>query len=89
MTGWPTNGTPLRFLTTVDEYTCKCLAIQVDYKLKSGDVMEVPSGLFGQGELPEYIRADNGSEFRAGELVGWPDDLGVHCIRQPVEKWIQ
>ena len=35
------NGTPIRFLTVIDEYTRKCLAIYVDYKLKSGDVMKV------------------------------------------------
>ena len=58
------NGTPIRFLTVIDEHTRKCLAIHGDYKLKSGDVMGVLSALFGQGELPEYIRSDNGSEFR-------------------------
>ena len=71
------NGTPIRFLTVIDEYTRKSLAIHVDYKLKSEDVMEVLHDLFGKHGCPEYIRSDNGSEFRAGELVQWLKDLGV------------
>ena len=71
------NGKPVRFLTVIDEYTRKCLAIRVEYKLKSEEVMQVLTDLFQKEGRPEYIRSDNGSEFRARELVKWLDELGV------------
>ena len=61
----------------IDEYTRKRLAIYPDYKLKSEDVIKVLRDLFGKHGCPEHIRSDNGSEFRAGELVQWLKDLAV------------
>lgn len=40
------DGTKIRFLTVVDEYTRECLAIRVGYNLKSDDVMDVLTDLF-------------------------------------------
>jgi len=34
------NGRPIKMLTVIDEYTRECLAIKVDRKLKSGDVVK-------------------------------------------------
>ena len=40
------NGKPIKMLTVIDEYTRECLAIKVDRKLKSGDVVMVLTDLF-------------------------------------------
>lgn len=55
------NGKKIRMLTVIDEYTRKCLMIQVDYQLKSDDVIDVLSTLFLTQGIPEYIRCDNGT----------------------------
>ena len=39
--------------------------------------MEILRGLFFREGYPDHIRSDNGSEFRAKELVEWLADLGV------------
>ena len=71
------DGRVIRLLTVIDEYTRRCLAIRVSYSLKSEDVMEVLRDLFFREGCPAYIRSDNGSEFRAKELVAWLEELGV------------
>ena len=59
----------IRLLTVIDEYTHRCLAIRVAYNLKSEYAMDVLHDLFFREGHPAYIRSDNGSEFRAEELV--------------------
>ena len=82
------KGKPVRFLTVIDEHTRKCLAIRVEYKLKSEQVMQVLTDLFQKKGLPDYIRSDNGSEFKAKELVKWLDELSVKTrFIKPDSPW--
>lgn len=71
------DGTKIRFLTLVDEYTRECLALRVGYNLKSHDVLDVLTDVFISRGLPDYIRSDNGSEFTAKILQGWLKRLNV------------
>lgn len=71
------DGTKIRFLTVVDEYTRECLALPVGYRLGADDVMETLKELFVTRGLPDYIRSDNGSEFTAKLLQKWLKNLGV------------
>lgn len=71
------NGKKIRLLTVIDEYTRKCLAIRVGYHLTSNDILDTLSDLFIQEGMPEYIRSDNGSEFRAQVLKEWLQSLNV------------
>ena len=71
------DGKVIRLLTVIDEYTHRCLAIRVAYKLRSEDVMAVLRDLFFREGHPAYIRSDNGSGFRANEPVQWLEELGV------------
>ena len=64
-------------LTVIDEFTRNCLAIRVDYRLNSDDVLDVLSDLFLQHGVPDYIRSDNGSEFTAVTLKEWLHKLKV------------
>ena len=59
------NGRKIRILTLIDEYTRKCLALEVGYHLTSQDVLDILKEVFIEEGLPDYIRSDNGSEFTA------------------------
>ena len=71
------DGTKIRFLTLVDEYTRECLALKVGYNLKAHDVLDVLTDVFISRGLPDYIRSDNGSEFTAKMLQEWLKRLNV------------
>lgn len=72
------NGKPIRMLTVIDEYTRKCLAIRVGYKLNSDDVLDTISRLFITEGMPKHIRSDNGPEFTANVLKNWLHKLKVN-----------
>ena len=55
------DGRAFRMLTVIDEFTRRCLAIKVDRKLKSDDVLECLAELFVKNGPPDHIRSDNGS----------------------------
>ena len=59
------NGRKFRMLNVIDEFTRECLAIRIDRKLKSTDVIDVLSDLFILRGVPGHIRSDNGPEFIA------------------------
>jgi len=71
------DGTKIRFLTLIDEYTRECLVLKVDYRLKSDDVMSVLTEIFVARGMPDFIRSDNGSEFTAQILQDWLKRLEV------------
>jgi len=71
------NGKKLKFMTVIDEYSRKCLALKVGYKLTSSHVLEVLIDLFISEGMPDYIRSDNGSEFTAKVLQNWLAKLKV------------
>jgi putative transposase len=82
------NGRKLRMLTVIDEFTRKCLAIRVDYRLGSDEVLDVLSDLFIKEGLPAYIRSDNGSEFTAKTLQDWLKALNVNtAFIKPGSPW--
>jgi putative transposase len=82
------DGRAFRMLTVIDEYTRECLAIVVDRKLKSADVIETLGELFLTQGLPEHIRSDNGPEFCAKAVREWLDrfDVGPLFI-EPGSPW--
>jgi putative transposase len=83
-----TDGTKIRFLTVVDEYTRECLALRVGYHLRADDVMDVLTDLFINRGLPDHIRSDNGSEFTAKSIKGWLPRLGVKTLYiEPGSPW--
>lgn len=56
------DGTKIRTLTVIDEYTRECLALRTDYKLGADDVMATLTDLFVTRGVPDHIRSDNGSD---------------------------
>jgi len=82
------DGTKIRFLTVVDEYTRECIALHVDYNLKSDDVMEVLTDLFITRGIPDHIRSDNGAEFTANVIRDWLCRLEVKTLFiEPGSPW--
>lgn len=71
------GGKKFRMLTVIDEYSRTCLAIRVDYQLKSEHVLEVLASLFVKEGTPDYIRSDNGAEFTATKVRQWLAQVGV------------
>jgi len=59
------DGSALRILNIVDEYTRRCLASVVDRHIGAAAVTEVLAGVFATHGRPAAIRSDNGREFIA------------------------
>jgi transposase InsO family protein len=82
------DGRPLKILTVIDEYTRECLAIEVQRKLKSTDVIRVLAGLMLRHGVPEHIRSDNGPEFVAKKVRRWLKRLDVGPLYiEPGSPW--
>lgn len=82
------HGRRIRMLSVVDEFTRECLAIHVDYSLKSYDVQQVLSELFSQRGAPCYLRSDNGSEFIERSLGNWLKTKGTDALFiEPGSPW--
>jgi putative transposase len=75
-------------LAVVDEFTRKCLSIDVGRKLKSEDVLARLTELFVQRGLPEHIHSDNGPEFTSKRERNWLSNLGVQRLFiEPGSPW--
>jgi len=64
------DGQKYRMLNIVDEFTRECLAIRVNRRLNSTDVIDVLADLFTLRGVPEYIRSDNVLSQEQWRLVG-------------------
>lgn len=65
------NGTTLKLLPVVDEFTRECLAIEVATGLPAERVIGVLNRLFVTHGSPQFLRSDNGPEFVAQAIQGW------------------
>ena len=82
------DGKVFRMLCVIDEYTRECLAIRVERRLNSRDVLDVLGELFVTHGAPEHIRSDNGSEFIAIALREWLGNIGVKTLYiTPASPW--
>jgi len=74
------DGRPLRMLTLVDEYPRECLAIDVERRLDSENVLERLEALFVSRGTPAFIRSDNGAEFTAKVVREWLARVNVQTL---------
>jgi len=82
------DGRPIKILTVIDEYSRECLAIVVERRLQSDDVLSCLTELFVKHGPPEHIRSDNGSEFTAKVIRQWLKRLGVQTLYiEPGSPW--
>ena len=74
------EGKVFRMLCIIDEFTRECLAIRVERRLNSRDVLDELGELFVRHGPPEHIRSDNGPEFIATALREWLERLGTKTL---------
>jgi putative transposase len=74
------DGRAFRMLTIIDEYTRECLAILVNRRITSQDVIDKLFQLFVFRGVPEHIRSDNGPEFTARAIRSWLNRLEVKTL---------
>ncbi len=71
-----------------DGYSRECLAIRVERKLNSTDVIDVLTDLFILRGAPRFIRSDNGPEFVAQAVRDWIAAVGAKTAYiEPGSPW--
>jgi putative transposase len=82
------NGSSLKWLSLVDEYTRECLALFAGKSLTGTDVRRVLARVIRQRGAPRWIRSDNGSEFIGEVLRSWLPQVGAQAIQvTPASPW--
>ena len=82
------NGRRIRMLNIIDEFTRECLAIRIDRKLNSTDVIDALSDLFILRGVPGHVRSDNGPEFIAKAVREWIAAVGAKtAFIEPGSPW--
>jgi len=82
------DGRAVRLLTVIDEHSRECMAIEVERRLRSDDVLACLADLFVEHGPPEHIRSDNGSEFTATAVREWLGKVGVKTLFiEPGSPW--
>ena len=71
------GGKAFRILNILDEFSRECLAIKVDRKLNSTNVIDALTDLFILRGAPAFIRSENGPEFIAQADRGWIAAVGT------------
>lgn len=74
------NGTTLKWLSIIDEFTRECLALKVARSITSEDVLDTLAELFAMRGVPGAIRSDNGPEFIAQALRDWLARLRIETL---------
>jgi putative transposase len=82
------NGTPLRILTVMDEFTREGLALDIDTSASAERVLGVLTALIAQHGAPAHLRSDNGPEFVATAVKLWLSQRGVQTLYiDPGKPW--
>jgi putative transposase len=82
------DGTPLRILTVMDEFTREGLALDVARTTSAERVIGVLSALVAQHGAPGHLRSDNGAEFVAIAVQTWLAHCGVQTLYiDPGKPW--
>ncbi len=82
------DGTPLRILTVMDEFTREGLAIDIALTTSAERVIGVLTALVAQHGAPMQLRSDNGAEFVATAIQVWLAQCGIHTLYiDPGKPW--
>ncbi len=88
VSGRTEEGRKLRILTLIDEYTRECLALPVERRMGSRQVIQTLSEEMLWKGIPEHLRSDNGPEFIAQQLRQWLAKLGTATLYiEPGSPW--
>lgn len=81
-------GSPLKWLSIVDEFTRECLCLKVDRGITSEAVIDWLAELLAMRGVPKCIRSDNGPEFVAQAIRKWLAQVGVETLYvEPGSPW--
>ncbi len=82
------DGRTVRLLTLIDEYTRRCLAINVARRQNSFTVIEQLAEVMIQHGVPTHIRSDNGAEFTSKPIREWLQRIGAKTLYiEPGSPW--
>jgi transposase InsO family protein len=82
------GGRKLRILTVVDEFTRRCLTVEVEHRMPAKSLARVLLRLFVEHGAPVFIRSDNGPEFIAKFLMRFLLNHGVKARHiDPGSPW--
>ncbi len=82
------DGRKLRMLCVVDEFSREALAIRVNRRLNSSDIIETLADLMLERGMPTHIRSDNGPEFVAKAVREWIAAVGANTAYiEPGSPW--
>lgn len=82
------DGTALRILTVMDEFTREGLALDVALTTSAERVIGVLAALVAQHGAPAHLRSDNGAEFVANAVQAWLALSGVQTLYiDPGKPW--
>ena len=82
------NGTQLKWLSIIDEFTRECLALKVSRRMTSEDVIDTLCEVFAVRGVPRFIRSDNGPEFVSKAIERWLRQTQVTALYvQPGSPW--
>lgn len=82
------DGTPLRILTVMDEFTREGLALEVALTTSAERVISVLTALVALHGAPSNLRSDNGAEFVATAVQTWLAQCGVKTLYiEPGKPW--
>ena len=82
------DGTTLRVLTVMDEFTREGLAVDVELTTSAQRVISVLTTLLAQYGAPQHLRSDNGAEFTASAVQTWLVQAQVETLSiEPGKPW--
>jgi transposase InsO family protein len=82
------DGSRLKWMPVLDEFTRECLALEVDRSVTSTDVIATLDRLIAERGAPDFIRSDNGPEFVADAVRTHLGTLGVETrFIEPGAPW--
>jgi len=82
------NNRKLRILTVVDEFTRRCIEVEVEHRMNAKFVARTLLRLFEVHGTPTFIRSDNGPEFIARFLMNVMKIHGVEARHiDPASPW--
>jgi putative transposase len=81
-------GSPLKWLSIVDEFTRECLCLKCARSVTSEDAIDALAELFAMRGAPKCLRSDNGPEFVAHAMRKWLAQIGVETLYvEPGSPW--
>jgi putative transposase len=82
------GGRNLRILVVLDEYTCECLAIEVERTFRGADVVAVLDELTAIRGALEHTRSDKGPELVSEVVRRWCAHAGTGSLFiEPAAPW--